>query len=358
MNNLLTLTLTDPTLLDDLARYGDADEQQRIAEVALRLGLQALRHARGEIDALALQQTAERVLDQVEARFSRHLSEHAAMLGQQFSLDTPDSLLQRVVQTSETIYMRLSETTGSQHSDLVGRLEAMATRRQIERRSTQGGIPFEDAVIALFSQIAQGAGDRCDGTGTEVGRLLNTKVGDAVIVLGSACAAAGERIVIEAKRSQSYNRAKALEECKVARDNRAAQVAIFVWDRSSAKNQPPLARYANDIIVLWDEEDPTSDVYVQAAYWLARGLVVAKPQDDVLIKTRQRQVEDAFDEILRFATMFEKIKKSGEAVLKNGQEIVALTTTMQGQLAAQVAVLRELTAVRAIHSTDESEANG
>lgn len=79
--NSLTLTLTDHDILADLERYGDTGEQRRIALVALRLGLQALRHARGEIDALALQQTAERVLEQVEARFNQHLNDHADLLG-------------------------------------------------------------------------------------------------------------------------------------------------------------------------------------------------------------------------------------------------------------------------------------
>ena len=44
----LQLTLTEPDALAELARYSTAAEQQRIALVALNLGQQALRHARGE----------------------------------------------------------------------------------------------------------------------------------------------------------------------------------------------------------------------------------------------------------------------------------------------------------------------
>ncbi len=344
MTGTITLSLTDRDILDELARYGDEGEQQRAALVALRLGLQALRHARGEIDALALQQTAERVLEQVDARFSRHLNDHADLMGRQFSLDTPDSMLQRVVQTSETLYTRFTETTGSHHSDLVGRLEALSTRRQLERRSTQGGAPFEDAVINLFTQIASGAGDRCDGTGSQVGSSLNAKVGDAVITLGPDCAATGERVVVEAKRSQAYTRTKALDECKAARENRSAQAAIFVWDRASTRNQPPLARYGSDIIVLWDEDDPSSDVYVQAAYWLARTLVIPRSHDDGVQQTRRRQVEGAFDQILSLSATIEQIKKAGEAVVKQGHSIVTNTVNLQGQLEAQVDALRSLTA--------------
>jgi hypothetical protein len=351
----LTLTLADPDILADLARYGAADEQQRIALVALRLGLQALRHARGEVDALALQQTAERVLEQVEARFHRHLSDHADLLGRQFSLDTPDSLLQRVIQTHETYYTRFSETTGNHHSELVGRLESLSTRRQIERRSTQGGAPFEEAVIGVITNMANGAGDRCDGVGNTVGSTLNAKVGDAVVTLGPDCAAAGERMVIEAKRAQNYTLQKALEECKAARSNRGAQTAIFIWDRNSARNQPPLARYGNDIIVLWDEHDPGSDVYVQAAYWLARGLVAPRAHDDSLLQTRRRQVDGAFEQILILSNTIEQVKKSGEAVVKQGHTIVTHCVNLQGQLAAQVEALRTLTAPAAARMDGETD---
>ena len=337
------LTLTDPDLLAELARYGDRDDQERIALVALRLGLQALRLARGEVDALALQQTAERVLDQIEGRFSQHLAQHSAQLAQQFSLDQPDSLLQRLVQTTEGYYRQVADEGGARHTELIARLEALATRRQLLRQSTQGGTPFEEAVVTLISTLAHGAGDRCERVADQAGSVSRAKVGDAVITLGADCAAAGERIVVEAKRSQSYSRGRALEECKAARENRDAQAAIFVWDRASARAQPPLSREGRDIIVLWDEEDPASDVYVHAAYWLARGLVTPKPATDHLARAQQRQVEGAFEHILGLSAILEKIKKSGEEVVKKGQEVVTLSLTVQGQLEAQVAALRALT---------------
>lgn len=344
----MLLPIIDPDLLAELARYGDADAQERIALVSLRLGLQALRHARGEVDALALQQTAERVIDQIESRFTEHLSQHAGLLAQQFSLDQPDSLLQRLTHVTESYYRQVADDNGARHTDLVSRLESLSTRRQLLRRSTQGGTPFEEAVIELIGGLAHAAGDQCERTADQEGTVSRAKVGDAVVILGRDCAATGERVVIEAKRSQSYTRAKALEECKTARENRDAQVAIFVWDRASARNQPPLARHGNDIIVLWDEENPASDVYVHAAYWLARGLVVPKPATDHLTRTQQRQVEGAFDQILGLATILEKVKKSGEDVVKKGQEVVALTLTVQGQLEAQVTALRAMTVIQRV----------
>lgn len=264
--------------------------------------------------------------------------------------------MQRVVQTHETYYTRFSETTGNQHTELVGRLEALNTRRQIERRSTQGVAPFEEAVVDLMRKLADGAGDRCEGTGNTVGSSLKAKVGDVVITLGPDCVAAGERIVVEAKRTQSYTLKKALEECKEARDNRQAQTAIFIWDRESARNQPPLTRHGNDIVVLWDEQDPGSDVYVQAAYWLARSLVVPRTDDDNRQKARRRQVDGAFEEILKLSATIETVKKSGESVVKQGHIIITNCVNLQGQLIAHVGALRNLTTqVTTAETVEEGE---
>jgi len=339
------IAITDPDTLTELARYGDTAEQQRIALVALSLGLHALRHARGEVDALALQQTAERVIAQMDDRVERHLSSHAATLLQQFSLDQPDSALRRLEQRHEEFYSRLVQSNGDHYAKIASSLEAMVVRRQNQRQTTQGGQSFEEAVGAVFGELAGGAGDFCDGVGDRDGTSSKCKVGDFVITLGTSCAAAGERFVIEAKRDASYGREKALTECKQARENRDARVAIFVWDLAygQAKHQPRMARYGDDIVVLWDERDAATDVYLQAAYWLARSSMLPRPQDDRMVKTQQRLVDGAFEQILGLSAMLEKIKKAGEDVVKKGQEIATTSVNVQSLLAAQVETLRDLT---------------
>ena len=96
--------------------------------------------------------------------------------------------------------------------------------------------------------------------------------------------------------------------------------------------------------MLWDEEDPSSDVYVHAAYWLARSLIAPRGHDDGVQQTRRRQVDGAFDQILSLSATIEQIKKAGEAVVKQGHSIVTNTVNLQGQLEAQVDALRSLTA--------------
>src|SRR5260221_11599365 len=107
MFSSLTLEITDSGLLTQLSDYGDSENQQAVAMVALKIGLQALRYAGGAIDKDVLQQTANGILlnlsDQAEIVLNRMqqevggiLTENSERLLQQFSFDQPDSAISRL----------------------------------------------------------------------------------------------------------------------------------------------------------------------------------------------------------------------------------------------------------------------
>ena len=79
-------------------------------------------------------------------------------------------------------------------------LAKLVTRREdgaALARSTAA--TFQDAVFEFVNQDAQRRGDVAEDTSDRTGLIKNCKVGDAVITLGPDCAAAGARIVVEAK---------------------------------------------------------------------------------------------------------------------------------------------------------------
>ncbi len=234
-------------------------------------------------------------------------------------------------------------------------MQAITTRKETQRRTTQGGATFEDALGNLLGDIASGAGDMYESTGANAGNISMCKVGDFVITLGKSCSAAAERLVVEAKRNQKYNLEKALEECKTARKNRGAQVALFVWDKEhgEAKHQPPLARYDKDIVVLWTEDDPNTEIYVRAAYWLARNMIMPQPANEQAARVKEKLVADAFEQIEKLINMLEDIKKSGEKVVKEGEKIKYWAYNVQTQLEAQVNTLRNLVMSQAQDILDE-----
>ena len=62
-----------------------------------------------------------------------------------------------------------------------------------------------------------------------MGSLKNCKVGDGVVEIGdeSSSNSNGGRIVLEAKRQKRYSLKQALEEIRLARSNRGAQVCTI-----------------------------------------------------------------------------------------------------------------------------------
>nr|MBA2372903.1 hypothetical protein [Chloroflexota bacterium] len=68
-------------------------------------------------------------------------------------------------------------------------IEAAAAARGAERaRSAAKGADFEDLLEAMLGDLARGAGDLLDRTGTETGTLLKSKKGDFVLTLDARVA--------------------------------------------------------------------------------------------------------------------------------------------------------------------------
>jgi len=71
-----------------------------------------------------------------------------------------------------------------------------------------------------------------------------------------------------------------LLELQKARENRGAQVGVFVFSRQSApEGMESLSRWGNDILAIWDANDAQSDVVFSAAISVARMIAVQCRKD-------------------------------------------------------------------------------
>ena len=58
-----------------------------------------------------------------------------------------------------------------------------------------------------------------------------------------------------------------------ARDNRGAGVGVFVFSKRTLGSEiPPLSRHGNDVVVVWDSEDPGSDPYLDGGLSITKAL--------------------------------------------------------------------------------------
>jgi hypothetical protein len=208
------------------------------------------------------------------------------------------------------------------------RLEA---KRDLDQKTPRGGFDFEDAVVEFVTAAVRGAPCVVEATGNTAGLRTRCKKGDLVTRFTAESAFDGAGVVFEAKRDASYTAQKALEELDTARANRDAGAGVFVMAKSHAVDGfPRFARYGCNVVVIWDEADPTTDAYLHAAILLGLGLAtrgkrVGDQGDIEALRDIEGRIED---EIRRM----EKMEKHNEAIRKNSDGIADEIRKAQHQL--------------------------
>jgi hypothetical protein len=128
--------------------------------------------------------------------------------------------------------------------------------------------------------------------------------------------------VIEAKHDASTTVSRALQELEEGRSNRDASAGLFVLARSHAPAEfPRFQRYGRDILVIWDETDPTSDVVLECALQLALFMAPLGRRE-----TAERADVDALTDlesrIGKEIARWDSVRKKAERMRKDGDELL------------------------------------
>jgi len=155
-------------------------------------------------------------------------------------------------------------------------IEAAQAARAGERaKSAAKGGDFEVVIESLLGEIARGANDILERTGTEAGDDGRSKKGDFVLTLDPDLARGSElRVVIEAKDRKMSGR-EMRDELRAAKTNRDAAAALVVFTPAHAPaGIAPFDVRAGDVYAVIDPADPDVAT-LQAAVRLARLLALA-----------------------------------------------------------------------------------
>lgn len=281
-------------------------------------------------------------LDNPESAFSRLttvLRDTQGAIHGNLTLDDENAPLARLKRELLSLLQQHSKENTEFREEVKQTLAMLVTKRQESEQSTRHGLEFEEVLGQYLGTVAQRQGDILTSLGAKVGKIKNCKVGDFAIELGPDCQAAGAKIVLEAKEETRYGLDRALEEIQTARKNRDAQIGVFVF---SAKTAPPhldpFGRYGDDLIVIWDPEQPASDVYLDAALAAAKALCVRAGQSS----------EDAADfdaiqrailEIEKRAGTLDEVRRSAETIQSASQKILDRIQRTRQALEKQVQTL-------------------
>ncbi len=321
------LVLTDGVLAAALLQRDEAD-RVAIVERALRIGLIAMQDAATSVDtdvvrrefeklmeqATAANEQAARALEDVlranfadgdgrlprtlerflgdkgalknlvdelfdESRRDSAIGRIGTLLGRYFDGDSSRlaQLLDPTRLGSPLHQFRQEMTDGFRllHERLAA-IEAASKARADERsRSAAKGGDFEVLLEGMLGELARGAGDLLERTGTDSGSIVGSKKGDFVLTLDPRITRGADvRIVIEAKDRAMSPRAMR-DELREARENRCATVAVAAWtSRHAPAGVAPFSVLGDDVHVVVDPDAPDR-AYLEAAVRLARMLALA-----------------------------------------------------------------------------------
>lgn len=221
-------------------------------------------------------------------------------------------------------------------------LEKMQARKAEAARSTVHGVEFEARLYELVLEESQRAGDLALMTGNSVGVIKNCKKGDIVVELCGEHAAAGAKIVLEAKEDASYNIKKALDEIDEARKNREAQSGLFVFSKRLApEGIEPLSRHGNTLIVVWDPEDRQTDLFVKLGLSVAKALCTRQARERESLAVDFSTLDHAILEINKQLAQIDEIGGFSETIRNNSEKILERLRISRKKLDKQVAILQE-----------------
>jgi hypothetical protein len=300
------------------------------------------------------------------ARLVKRVEQAYNAIQQQFTLDNEQSALSRLKkeldETSGTIRSRLTldddrsplsllrrelvkiikeneETNQKFQQEVKSSLAALQARKAEAVRSTRHGLEFEDAAGVVLRKLAKG--DLFDECGHNPGKIPRSKVGDFVIELGPDSAAPGSRIVVEVKKAAGYTSSKIRQELNQARENREAEVGLFVLAKAAASGFEPFERYENDIVLLWDAEDESTDVILEAGLSVARALAIRKHRQADKLTAEIGAIDKAIAKIAKEAEDLSEISKWALTVHSNGEKIRSKADQLQKRIADQIRIITD-----------------
>jgi len=229
-------------------------------------------------------------------------------------------------------------------------LAALAARREEADRSTRHGVDFEMTAFDFVQAESQKAGDIATHTGNTTGVIKNCKIGDFVIKLGPDEQAAGTNIVVEAKEKEGYTLEAALAEIETARKNRHAAVGLFIFSKKLAPSGiDPMRRYGDDIVVVWDTEDPATDIYLSAGLSVARALCTKAQAHREATEVDLKPIEAAIRDIEKQINGLDEINTFTETIESTSAKILNRVKIMKKNLLAQVTTLDDhINALRSV----------
>ena len=181
--------------------------------------------------------------------------------------------------------------------------------------------------------MAKQLGDTSENVRSLVGKIPRAKVGDYVLTLGSTSGAPEINIAIEVKKEQNYKLKDAVDELKLAKENREAAAGIFIF----AKGYEPAEvgdfhKIGNDFYVTVDEELLASNqplLFFETAYKIIRILLVTSKRVQEAKEVDLDKIKRELENILQNTSRISEIITKARTIKTNSDFILTLADTLK-----------------------------
>ena len=119
---------------------------------------------------------------------------------------------------------------------------------------------------------------------------------------------------------------------------------------------PELHRWGHDIVVVWDAEDPATDVRLKAGLLLAKALAVRANRHDEDEAASLSEMDAAIEAIRKQIAGFEEIQTSASTIVDGGEKILKRARMMEDEIGKRLAALDvQLDRLRACDAGPDSD---
>jgi hypothetical protein len=218
--------------------------------------------------------------------------------------------------------------------DILEKVTRLETRKDALRRGVKAGQAFEVHVSEFLDSLPNGGYYDVEFMGNTPSPTQR-KVGDVVVSFNGESRFAGSRVVFEAKNKANMSPKKALQELADARENRDAQVGVFVLASTAAPpGFPAFTRCGCDILVQWSPDEPASDAYLHAALLLSLALAA---------RLQRHEVIDELHEIETLEKLLTGNLQRLEGLHKKARTLVTTANDIAGELSHGVEDAKTMT---------------
>jgi hypothetical protein len=276
------------------------------------------------------------------SRMAKTVNKTSEAITRDLTLDNENSALSRLQRELRNLLKEHRDDAQKFQEEVRTTLAQMQARREEAAASTRHGLDFESQVFEVVQAECQRLRDIATFVAKSPGKISRCLVGDVLVELSAESCAPASRIVVEAKEEQDHTLKDALKELETGRQNRDADAGLFVFSRKVAPaNLEPLGRYGTDVVVIWDADDPATDLALKLGLSVTRALCARKAVQREHQAADFAEIDKALAEVNKQIELLDEVRKWSETIQSNSGKILERVRISREKLAACVGALSD-----------------